>query len=207
MSAPQVRSILFVAGFAHTPNVDAAKFLVEEIVPLLERSHGPMRVTLAGSNPTDDVKALQSETVEVTGYISDERLAELYDTHRAAIVPLRFGAGVKGKVIEGLSRGLPLVTTSVGAQGIVGLDQVVPVRDDAAGLADALDVLLRDDELWLARSRAQMAFAQTYFSGRRWERRSSAPSAPERRRWAADRRDNDFKGTARRCRTNGTGLR
>lgn len=164
MSAPQVRRILFVAGFAHTPNVDAAKFLVEEIVPLLERSHGPMRVTLAGSNPTDDVKALQSETVEVTGYISDERLAELYDTHRAAIVPLRFGAGVKGKVIEGLSRGLPLVTTSVGAQGIVGLDQVVPVRDDAAGLADALDVLLRDDELWLARSRAQMAFAQTHFS-------------------------------------------
>lgn len=163
-SAPKVRSVLFVAGFAHTPNVDAAKFLVEEIIPLLERSHGPIRVTLAGSNPTDAVRALQSETVEVTGYISEERLAELYDSHRAAIVPLRFGAGVKGKVIEGLSRGVPLVTTSVGAQGIVGLDQVVPVRDDAAGLADALDVLLRDDDVWLARSRAEMAFAQTYFS-------------------------------------------
>lgn len=164
VSAPQERSVLFVAGFAHPPNVDAAQFLIGEIIPLLERSHGPVKVTLAGSNPTNAVKALESATVKVTGYISDEHLAELYNTHRTAIVPLRFGAGVKGKVIEGLSRGIPLVTTSVGAQGIVGLEQVVPVSDDAEGLAAGLGVLLTNDEAWLACSRSQMTFAQIFYS-------------------------------------------
>lgn len=164
LSVPQERRVLFVAGFAHTPNVDAAQFLVNEVVPLLQRSLGDVRITLAGSNPTDAVKALQSETVEVTGYISDERLAALYESHRVAIVPLRFGAGVKGKVIEALSRGLPLVTTSIGAQGILGLDNVVTVCDEAADLADALCRLMTDEDAWLARSRAQMAFAQQFYS-------------------------------------------
>ncbi|WP_051988194.1 class I SAM-dependent methyltransferase [Bosea sp. UNC402CLCol] len=163
-AAPKERDLLFVAGFAHTPNVDAAQFLVTEIVPRLEQLVGPIKVTLAGSNPTEAVKALRGERVEVTGYISDERLAELYDSHRAAVVPLRFGAGVKGKVIEALSRGLPLVTTSVGAQGIIGLEQVVTVCDSATDLAAALSVLMSDDEAWLARSHGQMAFAQQFYS-------------------------------------------
>ena len=161
---PNDRHVLFVAGFAHTPNVDAAQFLIKEVVPLLERSFGPVKVTLAGSNPTDAVKALQSERVEVTGYISDERLAELYGSHRVAVVPLRFGAGVKGKVIEALSRGLPLVTTSVGSQGIVGLTDVVTVCDAATDLAEALRLLMTDDDAWMASSNAQMLFAQAFYS-------------------------------------------
>ncbi|WP_192643346.1 class I SAM-dependent methyltransferase [Bosea sp. OAE506] len=164
VTQPEEQRLLFVAGFAHPPNVDAATFLISEVVPLLEACIGPVKVTLAGSNPTEAVKALQSETVTVTGYISDEALAALYDSHRAAIVPLRFGAGVKGKVIEALSRGLPLVTTSIGAQGIIGLDKVVTVCDDAAGLAEALRLLMTDDDAWMARSRGQMAFAQEFYS-------------------------------------------
>jgi GT2 family glycosyltransferase len=164
IAPPQDLRVLFVAGFAHPPNVDAAQFLIKDVVPLLERSIGPVKVTLAGSNPTDAVKALQSESVEVTGYISDERLTELYDSHRVAIVPLRFGAGVKGKVIEALSRGLPLVTTSIGSQGIIGLENVVTVCDDATELAEALRLLMTDDDAWMARSQAQMQFAQEFFS-------------------------------------------
>jgi GT2 family glycosyltransferase/SAM-dependent methyltransferase len=158
------RSILFVAGFAHPPNVDAANFLIREIVPLLETDVGPITITLAGSNPTDSVKNLAGSNVKVTGYVSEETLGELYETHRVSVVPLRFGAGVKGKVVEALSRGLPLVTTSIGAEGIPELDTVVPVRDDAADIADALKLLLTDDVAWMSQSQQQMQFAQLRFS-------------------------------------------
>ncbi len=163
-AAPSERSILFVAGFAHPPNVDAAMFLIKEVIPLLEPRLGSIKVVLAGSNPTDAVKALASPSVVVTGFVTDEALTALYGQHRAAVVPLRFGAGVKGKVIEALSHGLPLVTTSVGAQGIVGLAEVVPVHDTAAKIAGALEKLLSDDELWMTQSRAQIAFSQKFFS-------------------------------------------
>ena len=160
----ETRAILFVAGFAHPPNVDAAVFLMQEIIPRLEQEIGPVRITLAGSNPCPAVKELAGSHVEVTGWLSDEALAALYATHRVAIVPLRFGAGVKGKVVEALSHGLPLVTTTTGAQGIEGLDALVPIHDDVEGIVAALQTLLTDDQAWLAQSNAQTVFARTRFS-------------------------------------------
>ena len=156
--------VLFVAGFAHTPNVDAALFLVKEIIPEVEAGFGPVRLVLAGSNPTTHVRALEGPLVTVTGYVTDDELAALYRQARAAIVPLRFGAGVKGKVIESLSHGLPVVTTSIGAQGIAGLADVVPVHDDVASIALALVRLLGDDTAWLAQSKAQTDFAKANFA-------------------------------------------
>lgn len=161
---PSVPSLLFVAGFAHAPNVDAAVFLMREIVPQLQREIGPVTVTLAGSNPSDSVRALAGANVAVTGYVTDEMLHRLYASSRVSVVPLRFGAGVKGKVVEALSCGLPLVTTSIGAQGIVGLADVVPVQDDVAGIVAALRRLLTDDAAWVAQSAAQVAFAERCFS-------------------------------------------
>ena len=161
---PRGHDVLFVAGFAHPPNVDAALFLVREVIPRLEAEVGPVEVTLAGSNPTADVLALAGPRVSVTGYVTDEVLGALYGRHRACVVPLRFGAGVKGKVVESLSHGVPLVTTSVGTQGIAGLDAVVPVHDDADGIAAALARLLGDDAAWMAQSAAQVAFARRFFS-------------------------------------------
>ena len=161
---PQVLSILFVAGFAHFPNVDAAQFLVREILPQLERKLGKVRIVLAGSNPTGAVKALAGKNVEVTGYITDDELAKLYEQHRVAVVPLRFGAGVKGKIIEALSRGLPIVTTHIGAQGISELENIVPVRDSVEDIVQSISTLLTDDDAWLLQSRAQQVFAQQRYS-------------------------------------------
>jgi GT2 family glycosyltransferase/SAM-dependent methyltransferase len=161
---PDARTILFVAGFAHPPNVDAALFLMTEIIPALIARIGTVKVVLAGSNPTDAVKALAAPDVEVTGYLTDEALSALYARYRAAVVPLRFGAGVKGKVVEALSRGLPVVTTSIGAQGIPGLADVVPVHDDPISIVQALETLMTDDAAWLAQSHRQTDFAERRFS-------------------------------------------
>ncbi|BCT91857.1 hypothetical protein LYSHEL_08810 [Lysobacter helvus] len=158
------RDLVFVAGFGHPPNVDAAHWLVSEIMPRVWARRPDLRLALVGSNPTDDVRALAGDRVEVTGYVSDEALQARYRNARVAVVPLRFGAGVKSKVVEALQLGLPLVTTTVGAQGLDGVDAACSVVDAPDAMADAILALLDDDALWLARARAGVAFAAARFS-------------------------------------------
>ena len=156
--------VLFVAGFGHPPNVDAAKWLVGEIFPLIRSKVRSARLLLAGSNPTEDVRALASDAVTVTGYISDDALSSLYQRCGVAVVPLRFGAGVKGKVLEALHHALPIVTTSVGAQGLGGLDEIVPVHDDAAAIADAIVELIGNNAHWDRVAQAGSEFVHARFS-------------------------------------------
>jgi O-antigen biosynthesis protein len=80
------------------------------------------------------------------------------------VVPLRVGAGMKGKVIEALHYGIPLVTTPVGAEGLDGLGTIVPVSDDEHALAQHLCTLLRDDTQWEERSRKQRVYMEGRFS-------------------------------------------
>jgi glycosyltransferase involved in cell wall biosynthesis len=162
---PQDRKdIVFVAGFGHTPNADAAKWLVSTIMPHVWASCPDMHLWLVGSNPSADVQALAGPRVTVTGYVSDEELLRFYASARMAIVPLRAGAGMKGKVVEALHHGVPLVTTPVGAQGFDGLPACVAVSDDADALASRLIALAESDELWSETSLAQSEYARERFS-------------------------------------------
>ncbi|MBB6252923.1 glycosyltransferase [Nitrospirillum iridis] len=156
--------LLFVAGFAHTPNVDAALWLVNEIMPQVWASAPDLTLSLVGSHPTASVQALASDRVTVTGWVSTEELLRHYAQARVAVVPLRVGAGIKSKVVEALQHGLPLVTTSVGAQGLHGLGDVCTVADDAADIARAILALASDQAAWARQAKAQPAFAQANFS-------------------------------------------
>ena len=99
------------------PNRDAAHWLVEEIMPLVRRRGLPTSPpTSSGSSPTDDIRALESEDVRILGWVPD--LANLYEHSRLSVAPLRYGAGVKGKVGESMAHGLPVVTTRLGAEGM-----------------------------------------------------------------------------------------
>lgn len=158
------QGILFVAGFAHPPNVDAAKWLVGEVMPLVRERMPGAELWLVGANPTAEVLALAGDGVDVTGYVTDEQLQAFYRAARVAVVPLRFGAGVKSKVVEALQQGLPIVTTAVGAQGLEGLEGVARVEDDPARIAEAIVELLGDDDAWTANSRAGAAYAAKRFS-------------------------------------------
>lgn len=156
--------LLFVAGFAHPPNVDAARWLVESIMPKVWERRPDARLSLVGSHPTAEVLALAGERVEVTGFVDDAELQRRYAHARVAVVPLRYGAGVKSKVVEALQQGLPLVTTSVGAQGLPGVEATCAVADDEAALADHLLRLLADDDAWQRQSRLGAAYARAHFS-------------------------------------------
>ncbi len=158
------RDILFVAGFGHPPNVDAAFWLVSEIMPRVWETKPDVRLHLVGAKPTNEVKALHSERVNVTGYVDDGALEQYYLSARVAVVPLRYGAGIKNKVVEALQQGLPLVTTTTGVQGLPGLSGFCQASDDASVIAASVLRLLDDDDLWLAQSRAGADFAASIFS-------------------------------------------
>jgi glycosyltransferase involved in cell wall biosynthesis len=119
---------------------------------------------IVGSNPAPPVKNLASEIIDVTGYVTEYELVSKYAEARVAVVPLRFGAGVKLKVVEALWEGLPLVTTSSGAQGLEGLGEVATVVDEAEPLARELVRLLRDDVSWVEQAQRQLDYAQVHFS-------------------------------------------
>lgn len=156
--------LLFVAGFGHPPNVDAALWLANEVFPHLVARLPDARLVLVGSNPVASVLALAGPAITVTGHVTDAQLEDHYRSAGVAVVPLRFGAGVKGKVLEALHHGLPLVTTSVGTQGLHGLSDIIPVHDDAAGIAAALLELMCDDQRWQTVAAAGQAFTAQRFS-------------------------------------------
>lgn len=163
--APEGREgLLFVAGFGHGPNVDAATWLARDILPSIRAGRPGTRLTLAGSNPTPEVQALAGEDIEVTGFVPDEELARRYATARVVVCPLRYGAGVKMKVVEAVHQAVPLVTTTVGAQGLDGLDQAVDIHDEPADFAAAVLRLLTDDRHWSLRSEAETAYMRGRFS-------------------------------------------
>jgi GT2 family glycosyltransferase len=145
---PRGRSgLLFVGGFQHKPNEDAVLWFVDEVLPLVLARRPDAVLTVVGSNVPPAVKALETKAVRVAGWVED--LLPLYRSARVGIAPLRYGAGVKGKVGESLSLGLPMAMTTIAAEGMHIEDGVSSmVSDDPEGLADRILALLDDDDLW-----------------------------------------------------------
>lgn len=162
--APVSHDILFVAGFGHPPNEDAAMWFASAVLPLVRQRVPDSRFAIVGSNPTLAVQALAGEAIELAANVSPSELEDWYARARVAVVPLHFGAGVKLKVVEALQHGLPLVTTPVGAQGLPGIGRVAAIENEARGFADAVCRLLLDDAVWEQRCSAQIAYAANHFS-------------------------------------------
>lgn len=141
----QRENIMFVGGFTHTPNEDAMLWFVKEVFPFISRR---MDITLyiVGAVPTAKIMNLESKNIVIKGFLTDNELQELYDSCRMVVAPLRYGAGVKGKVLEAMYNGLPVITTSIGAEGIVGIDDIIAVEDDKERFADRLCELYEKPE-------------------------------------------------------------
>lgn len=163
--AAQRRDVMFLGGFAHDPNVDAARWLHDEIWPLVKDETGDMRVFVIGSKPPQEVLDMNGERFVVTGPVSDEELDRYYHTCRMAVVPLRYGAGIKGKVVEAMYHRLPVLTTTTGAEGIPCGAEALPTYDDAAGFAAALKRLYADEAALNAMSARYDHFIRETYSG------------------------------------------
>lgn len=138
------RDIVYVGACAHTPNRDAVAWFCREVFPLIQARIPDIVFKVVGAEPPAEIAALQSQNIQILGRVSDEELHELYANVRMMVVPLRFGAGVKGKVIEAMHNGLPLVSTSIGLEGIKGVDHIASARDTAEGFAAEVISLYND---------------------------------------------------------------
>ena len=151
-SFAQRRDLVFVGGFRHPPNVDAAVWFAREVMPLVLRRLPAVVFHCVGSDPPEVVQALAGlEGVVVHGHVPD--LVPMMENLRIAVAPLRYGAGVKGKVNLSMAHGQPVVATSTAVEGMhltEGKD--VLVADDPQGFADAVVRLYEDEALWSALS-------------------------------------------------------
>ena len=139
--------ITFVGSFQHDPNVDAVRWLVRDIFPLIAVKIPDARLVVVGMNPPADVVAMAPQNVQFLGWVDD--LQPIHARSRVSVAPLRYGAGVKGKVADAWANGVPVVMTMIAAEGM----QVIPgetalLADDAEAFADAVAELYSDDELW-----------------------------------------------------------
>ena len=163
--SPRGRSgVLFVGGFAHSPNVDGIRWFARDVWPAIASASPGTRLSIVGSQPPNEVLELASDTIDVRGFITDDALELAYRSARVAVAPLRFGAGMKGKVAELMRFGLPMVTTSVGAQGLAEAGDALLVADDADRQAELVVQLLRQDALWKHTAVAASTFARRQFS-------------------------------------------
>lgn len=139
--------VLFIGGYRHRPNVDAVHWFVREVWPLLQGSGFPHRLVIAGSHVPDDIVALASDTIEVPGFVAD--LAPLFAACRLSIAPLRYGAGIKGKIVTSLSHAVPVVATSIAAEGMGLRDgRDILIADAPAAFAERIAALCDNGWLW-----------------------------------------------------------
>jgi polysaccharide biosynthesis protein PslH len=135
--------VILLANFGYAPNVDAALYFCQDILPRLRRAVHDVHVWLVGNAPPSEILALRGDRVHVTGYVPD--VLPYLDAADVVVCPLRIGGGIKVKVIEALRRGKAIVSTGIGAQGLPAeARQALVVADDPRDFAGAAAALLSD---------------------------------------------------------------
>jgi GT2 family glycosyltransferase len=155
--------IAFLGNYRHTPNVVAVKWFVKNVMPLLKEELPEVKFLIYGANVNDEVEELESENVEVKGYV--ENLDEVFKTCRIFVAPLQSGAGIKGKVIECLSYGVPSILSSIAVEGSGirdGFEALIAEKPEDWVLA--IKRLYTDAELWNKISKNALEFVKKEYS-------------------------------------------
>ena len=139
--------LVFIGGFQHPPNTDAVIWYAEEVMPFIRKLLPSVTTYIVGSKVPPSIRALASEDFVVTGYVPD--VTSYFTGCRVSISPLRYGAGVKGKINQAMSFGLPVVATTPSIEGMfLSPEQDVLVADDPEAFAEAIARVYRDEALW-----------------------------------------------------------
>jgi glycosyltransferase involved in cell wall biosynthesis len=155
--------ICFIGGFRHIPNVDAVIYFCSDIWPHVVKELPEARFDIIGSHVPDAVRSLQSENINIVGYVPN--LDDYFHITRLSVVPLRYGAGIKGKIGTSLGYGVPCVSTSVGVEGMsITFGDGVIIADDPRKFAEAIIDLHENESLWNACSTKGREFATEHFS-------------------------------------------
>jgi GT2 family glycosyltransferase/glycosyltransferase involved in cell wall biosynthesis len=141
------RDYLFIGGFQHRPNVDAVLFFLQKIYPLVSDRLPEAKFYIIGEKPPAEIVALVTERVILAGLQRD--VHPFFDSVRLSVAPLRFGAGVKGKINQSMALGVPVVATSVAAEGMELNDhEDILLANEPEDFAQALIELYESEEVW-----------------------------------------------------------
>ncbi len=141
------KDLLFVGSFRHDPNTDAVKYLKQDVMPIVWQTLPEVTVNIIGSYITDDIKDLASSNFKLLGFVDD--LNVVINNSKLFVAPLRFGAGIKGKIGQSLEHSLPLVTTDVGAEGFdFGNQKQIMIANNTEAIAQKVINLYTNKVLW-----------------------------------------------------------
>lgn len=144
---PSDGAIVFVGTLNYRPCIDAVEWLVSEILPILRARRPDLALWIVGKNPTAEVQALAGKGVYVTGEV--EAVEPYYRRAAVAVVPLRAGGGSRLKILEAMALGRPVVSTTIGAEGLALTDgQDILLADDPQAFAAAVDRLMCERQAW-----------------------------------------------------------
>ena len=158
------RDLIFVGGFLHSPNVDGVLWFSKKIYPKILEKFPDMVWHIVSSDTPQEIRNLESKNIKIDGFLSDEELHLLYQKCRLAIAPLRFGAGVKGKILEAAHNQIPMVTTSIGGEGLDNSIGAFIVEDNAEKMAKIICKLYVDYSKLKQMSDSGKILIEKYFS-------------------------------------------
>ncbi len=157
------RTIVFIGGFEHRPNVDAVLYFAKEIFPMVKARIPEAVFQVIGPSPTPEILELDGEDIQILGYVPD--VDPYFDAARLTVAPLRYGAGVKGKVSQSMALGVPTVVSSIAAEGMyLEHGRNAMIADDPARFADAVIRVWSSPELWWRLSENGRGTVHTHFS-------------------------------------------
>ncbi|MFO1415472.1 MAG: glycosyltransferase [Burkholderiales bacterium] len=155
--------LVFIGGFQHPPNTDAVLWYAQEVMPHVRTLLPGVKTFIVGSKVPSTIRDLAAPDFVVTGYVPD--VTPYFTGCRVSIAPLRYGAGVKGKINHAMSYGLPVVGTTPAVEGMSLVpERDVLVADAPADFANAIARLYQDEALWQALSAGGRENIRTYFS-------------------------------------------
>jgi glycosyltransferase involved in cell wall biosynthesis len=157
------RDYLFIGGFQHRPNIDAVLFFIQKIYPLVSEHLRDAKFYIVGDKAPPEIISLATERIIVAGLQKD--VSPFFDSVRLSVAPLRFGAGVKGKINQSMAFGVPVVATSLGVEGMELIDhEDILVADQPEDFARALVELYQSEELWNRLSKNGVSKARRLYS-------------------------------------------
>lgn len=156
--------LLFVGTFTHKPNVDGVLWFIRNIYPLVLRVVPDMKFYIVGLHPPDVIMRYRSKNIMVTGHVTDQQLEDYYSNCRLVVAPLRFGAGVKGKIVEAMHYQVPVVTTSIGAEGLLQISNYMMIADQPKDFTEKLIEAYCKKELWNKLSVRSKTYIDQHFS-------------------------------------------
>lgn len=167
-------TVVYVGSFLHPPNVDAAVWLVEDIMPRLRVLFPGVRLTIVGADPRGRIRQLPRDDVRLTGFVPD--LDPLLEEAAVVVAPVRIGGGQRMKVLYAMAAGKAVVTTTRGAEGLdaPGTASALHIEDDADGIARAVASLLHSPSLRHEIGRRGRALVEEHYAPHAYARRAEA---------------------------------